>query len=115
MGRIRQQRVAEAVRDELSRMLQRDLKDPRIGLASIVQVEMSQDLRHAKVYVSVYGSAEEQDRTMEALNSAKGLLRREVTRRLKLRYAPEITFVPDTSIRHGARIAELLRQIQEDQ
>ena len=111
MGQIRQQRVAEAVRAEISHMLQYELKDPRLGFASIVQVEMSRDLRHAKVYVSVYGSEEEQAATLQALESAKGLIRREVTRRLKLRYAPEIVFVPDESIAHGARIAQLLRQL----
>ncbi|HEX6990067.1 MAG TPA: 30S ribosome-binding factor RbfA [Bacillota bacterium] len=114
MGRIRQQRVAEAVRDELSRMLQRELKDPRVGLASIVQVELSQDFRHARVYVSVYGSAEEQEQAMRALDGARGWLRREIGRRLQLRYAPELTFVADASIRHGAHIAELLRRIRED-
>src|SRR5690606_33109904 len=70
MGRIRRQRVAEAIRQELGHMLQRELKDPRIGLASIVQVEVSQDFRHAKVYVSVYGSAEEQEQAMRALQGA---------------------------------------------
>ncbi|MFO7245676.1 MAG: 30S ribosome-binding factor RbfA [Thermaerobacter sp.] len=114
MGRIRRQRVAEALRDELGRLLQMELKDPRVGLASIVQVEVSQDLRHARVYVSVYGSEEEQRQAMQALNGAKGWLRGEVGRRLGLRYAPELTFVADSSIRHGARISELLRSLKEE-
>lgn len=114
MGRIRRQRVAEAIRQELGHMLQRELKAPRIGLASIVQVEVSQDFRHAKVYVSVYGSAEEQEQAMRALQGARGWLRREVGRRLQLRYAPELAFIADTSIEHGAHISELLRRIRED-
>jgi len=112
MAGIRRQRVAEAVREELGRMLQQELKDPRIGLASIVQVEMSPDLRHARVYVSVYGSAQEQ--AMRALAGARGWLRRELGRRLQLRHVPELTFVADPSIRHGAHISELLRRLHED-
>ena len=114
MGEIRQQRVAEAVRAELSQILQRELKDPRLGFASIVQVEMSRDLRHAKIYVSVYGSEAEREATLAALEHAKGFLRREITRRLRLRYAPELVFAADESIRHGARIAELLRELRRE-
>ena len=114
MGQIRQQRVAEAVRAELSELLQKELKDPRLGFASVVQVEMSRDLRHAKIYVSVYGSDQERADTLAALEKASGFLRRELTRRLRLRYAPELVFIADDSIRHGARINELLKQLKSE-
>lgn len=112
MSSIRQQRVAGAVRAELSDLIQKELKDPRLGLVSIVQVEMSKDLRHAKVYVSVYGSADEVRSTLEVLDLAKGFLKTEVARRLRLRYVPELTFYADDSIKHGARIQELLHELQ---
>ncbi|HEY8450178.1 MAG TPA: 30S ribosome-binding factor RbfA [Bacillota bacterium] len=114
MGQIRQQRVAEAVRAELSELLQKELKDPRLGFASVVQVEMSRDLRHAKIYVSVYGSDQERADTLAALEKASGFLRRELTRRLRLRYAPQLVFIADDSIRHGARINELLKQLKSE-
>lgn len=115
MGSIRQRRVAVALRDELSQMLQTELKDPRLGFASIVQVEVSKDLRYADVYVSIMGSESDKEATMAALERAKGFLKREVTQRLRLRYAPELTFHVDESIEHGARIQKLLQELKEDE
>lgn len=112
MARVRQQRVAEAVRHELGSMLQREVKDPRLGFVSIVEVEMSKDLRYAKVHASIFGDAKDRENSLRALESAKGLLRTKLAQRLKLRYAPEITFVVDESIEHGARIANLLRELE---
>lgn len=114
MARIRPQRVAEALRVELSRLIQQELKDPRLGFVSIVSVEMSNDLRHAKIYVSVYGDEQAEQASLEALRSAQGFLRREVTQRLRLRLAPELQFIADPSIEHGAHISALLREIKKD-
>lgn len=107
---VRQERLAEAMKKDLSDIL-RVMKDPRIGLASIVNVEVTRDLRHAKVYVSVFGDEDEQAASLAALIKAQGFIRSEMAKVLSLRYTPEIRFFPDQSIAHGARIADLLRTI----
>ncbi len=113
MGTRRIARVNELIRDEVTEMLTRHLRDPRLtGLVSITAVETSPDLRHAKVYVSVYGDEDQQKAVMAALRSAAGFIRRELGERLRLRYIPEIQFKLDESIARGARILELLRQVQ---
>ena len=109
----RPERLAEVIKEEVSAMLRGELKDPRIGFATITGVEVSSDLRHAKIYVSVYGSAEEQKSTLEALQAARGYVKGELGRRLRLRYAPEVVFKLDPSLERGARIMELLQEVRE--
>lgn len=109
---MRHQRIAEQIRDEIAQMLRDEVKDPRIGFTSIVKVEVSTDLRVAKVYVSVFGNDEAKRNTMKGLESATPFIRHELAQRLRLRYVPEVRFVLDESIAHGARIAELLHQIR---
>ncbi len=108
----RANRVAEAIKKEVAQMLRDELKDPRIGFVTVTSVEVSPDLRHAKVFFSIYGSVEEKQQTLKALNSAQGFVRSELGKRLRLRYAPEIVFRFDESIEHGARIMELLEEVQ---
>ncbi|WP_227766597.1 30S ribosome-binding factor RbfA [Zhaonella formicivorans] len=110
----RSQRVAEEMKREVAEILRNELKDPRIGFVTITSVEVSGDLRYAKVYVSVYGKSEEQKQTLEALNKASGFVRREIGKRIQLRYTPEIVFKFDESIEHGAKIAELLNKVQAE-
>lgn len=112
---MRQQRLADQIRDEVAQMLQEEVKDPRIGFASIVKVDLSGDLRVAKIHVSVLGSQEAKQETLKGLESALGFIRRELGRRLRLRHVPELRFVLDEGIAHGARIAELLREIHEEE
>lgn len=112
---MRNQRIAEQIRDEIAQMLREEVKDPRIGFASIVKVELSGDLRVAKVYVSVLGDAEAKKNTQKGLESALGFVRRELAHRLNLRFAPEVRFVMDESIAHGAKIAELIHKIKADE
>ncbi|MBX6376992.1 MAG: 30S ribosome-binding factor RbfA [Clostridia bacterium] len=112
MSRGRALRVADAMREELGRIVQNELKDPRIGFASILRVDVSDDLRHARVHVSVLGDEQARKDTLRALEGARGFLRGEVARRLRLRVAPELVFVADTSIEYGVRISELLRELQ---
>lgn len=107
----RTNRIGEAIKAEISDILQNELKDPRVGFASIVKVEVSNDLRHTKVYVSVLGGDEEKRRTLEGLNSAKGFIRGEIGRRIRLRHAPEISFQLDESIEQGIRISRLINEI----
>ena len=112
----RSDRVAEAIREEVATFLAEDAKDPRItGLVTVTGVEITRDLRHAKVFVSVMGSDSERASTFDGLASAAGHLRSRVGRALRLRLAPEIVFRADESVAHAARIEDLLARIKEAQ
>src|SRR3990172_5497060 len=103
------QRINDLLREEISDLLRRELKDPRIGgLVTITEVDVSPDLRQAKVFVSVLGSEEEKASTFRALAAAAHFLRRELRKRLTIRRTPELTFLPDDSLERGARILSLL-------
>lgn len=112
MSRDRATRVAHHIQEELGRILTRGLKDPRVGFVTITGVELSPDLRHARVYYSVMGTEEEKRQTAEGLGAAKGFLKREVARALSLRYVPELRFLYDDSAERGARIEKLLREVR---
>jgi ribosome-binding factor A len=101
-------RVGEMIRMEISQLLIRELKDPRIGLTTVTEVKMSPDLKQARVYVSVLGGAEERQKTLAGLNSATSHIRHAIGERLRLRTAPELSFCYDPSIEYGARIEELI-------
>ena len=111
----RQEKLGELIAVELSDLLRTRMKDPRVGFASITHVEVSGDLRHAKIFVSVMGSEEEQVTTMRALKHATGFLRHELAGRIVLRYMPELVFKLDNSIAEGARILELIHQIEQEE
>ena len=113
MTSMRAERLAEVIRAEASEIFQRDLKDPRIGFVSITDVEVTADLRHAKIFVSVLGDEEAKQRSMAGLNRAKGHIRSELGRRLALRFVPEIHFRLDESIERGSRIVSLIREVTE--
>lgn len=107
----RSERLGELILAEVSAMLARGLKDPRIGFVTLTRAEMSEDLRYVKLFVSILGSEQDKARTLQGLASATGYIRRQLGRAIQLRYTPEITFLIDTSYEHGAKIAQLLRQI----
>jgi ribosome-binding factor A len=107
----RSERLGELILAEVSALIARDIKDPRIGFVTFTRVEMSDDLRYAKVFASILGSEQEKARTLQGLSSATGYIRRHLGRALHLRYTPEITFLIDASLEHGAKIAQLLRQL----
>ena len=110
----RAERVAEAIREEVATFLAEDAKDPRItGLVTVTGVDVTRDLRHAKVYVSVMGSDAERAATFDGLASVATHLRSRVGRALRLRLAPEITFQLDDSIARAARIESLLAQLKD--
>ena len=111
----RQERLGELIATELSDLLRTRVKDPRVGFASITRVEVSGDLRHAKIHVSVMGSPQERAETMRGLKSATGFLRHELATRIVLRYMPEIVFKLDTSIEEGTRILELIKQVEQEE
>jgi len=110
----RQEKLGELIAAELSDLLRTRVKDPRVGFASITHVEVSGDFRHAKVFVSVMGSPEEREATMQGLKKATGFLRHELATRLVLRYMPEIAFKLDKSIEEGARIRELIQKVEQE-
>ena len=111
----RQEKLGELIVVELSDLLRTRLKDPRVGFASITHVEVSGDLRHAKVFVSVMGNPEEQEGTMIGLKHAAGFLRHELAGRLVLRFMPELVFKLDMSIEQGSHVLELIRQIEQEE
>lgn len=112
MASNRIHRINDEIQRELAAQL-RNLKDPRVsGMVSITRVDTTNDLRYARVYVSALDKAREKD-VLKGLKSASGFLRRELGRALQLRYTPELQFIGDGSIEHGAHILELLRQEEE--
>lgn len=115
MDELRLGRVAHALQREISDILRNDIKDPRVGFVSITDVEVSPDMRQAKVYFSVMGDADDKRRAKEGLQSGSGFIRTEVARRIRLRHAPEITFHLDESIERGVRVIDLMNKLSEGQ
>lgn len=97
------------IREEVSQIIIRELKDPRIGFVTITKVDVSDDLRLAKIYYSVFGEEGEKEESLKGLESAKGYIKRELGRRVRLKYMPEITFIFDDSMEYGSRMEELLQ------
>jgi ribosome-binding factor A len=110
MSPDRMRRVNEAVREVLSGRIAEGLKDPRIGFVTVTAVETSPDLRHARVYVSVLGEAEERARTLAGLESSHGVLQGFIARELRLKRTPTLEFLYDESVDRSMRIAELLER-----
>jgi len=108
MSSTRTARVARQVQQELSQILEEDLKDPRVGMVTLTSVQMTPDLRLARVYFSRLGPAAEREEAREALEHASGFLRRELGNRLRLRYLPELRFFVDDSLDRYDRISRLL-------
>jgi ribosome-binding factor A len=104
--------VAEEIQQIVSYLIQRELKDPRIGFATITNVEVTTDLRFARIYVSVMGSEEERKDTMAALQSARGFVRHEVATRMTTRTVPEIQFKLDRGLEYSDQINRLLSEIK---
>jgi len=107
-------RIGELIKEELSMLLLREVRDPRIGFITLTGVKMSGDLRLAKVYFSMIGSEEDRCSTLEGLGKAKGYLKRELAKRLNLRCMPDIIFYFDTSVEYGERIESIIRRIKTD-
>lgn len=110
----RQRQVAELLHEEISLLIQRRARDPRLRLVTITGVEMSSDLRVAHVYVSVLGSGEDVEESLAGLRHAAGFLRRELGASLSLRYLPEIVFRLDDSLERGFRIDRLLNSLHDE-
>jgi ribosome-binding factor A len=109
MGR-RPERLAEEIREEVARMIVSELKDPRLGFVTVVRVEVAHDLRYARVHVGVLGNEAEREKSLTALRSAAGFVRRELGRRLRIHHTPEIDFRYDKGLDATDRVARLLAE-----
>ncbi len=110
------ERVNSLIRQELSELLRRQVKDPRLGdFIAVTAVATSADMKHAKVFVSRMGSAEEKQETLGVLSSASGFLRRELIKRLRMRRVPELSFQWDDSIERGDHLLRMIDQVSSDE
>lgn len=110
MSGPRREKVADLVRDAIARLIQSELHDARRGFVTVTAVEMSGDLRHARVFVSVLQEGPAREQALEALQAARGFIRKRLGAMLRLRYTPEIVFRLDTSIEYGSRIEDLIEK-----
>lgn len=114
MAGYRLDRINEDMKRNLSDIL-RDVKDPRISkLLSVVRVEVSGDMSYAKIFVSAIEGFEKTKESVKGLKSASGYIKRELSSRLKMRKMPELTFIPDDSIAHGAKISKIIKEFEEN-
>ena len=114
MSKVRVSRIGEQMKKELSQIIQREIKDPRIGFVTVTGVEVTGDLQQAKVFISVMGNNEQRENSLAALQKAKGFIRSEVGKRIQLRHTPDLVFKIDESIEYGSKIETLLNDIKKD-
>jgi ribosome-binding factor A len=114
VGQLRVEKVQELMKQEISQIILRELKDPRIGFVTVTSVECTGDLREAKVYVSLMGNESQVKSCWMGLNSSLGFIRREIGKRIRLRVTPEISFALDKSLDYSAHIQELLLKIKAE-
>ncbi|MDB9313390.1 30S ribosome-binding factor RbfA [Spirulina sp. CS-785/01] len=109
-------RVSSLIKREVSQLLCNGIKDDRVGagMVSVTDVDVSGDLQHAKIFVSIYGTEEARAETMEGLRSSTSFVRRELGQRIRLRRTPEVMFLEDRSLERGDRIIHLLNQLNQD-
>ena len=110
----RVEKIREAIKQEASDII-RQMKDPRIGFVTVTDVEVSRDLRHVKIFVSVLGDEESRQTSLEGLERATGYIRTEIGQRIRLRHTPEIAFRWDSSMERGARISQILHELKQGQ
>jgi ribosome-binding factor A len=114
MSAQRSERVQEAIRQEISKIVHFEMKDPRLGFITITRVELTKDLRYARVYFSVLGSEKERALTLKGLNSARGYIKGLIADRIKLRFTPEISFRIDESLGHVRHIEDILDKLKKE-
>ncbi|AIF51746.1 MULTISPECIES: 30S ribosome-binding factor RbfA [unclassified Pelosinus] len=115
MGQLRVEKVQEFIKQEISKIILTELKDPRVGFATITQVEATADLRSAKIYVSLMGNDEQKAETWKGLQSALGYMRSEIGKRIRMRITPELSLHIDESLNYSAHIQELLIKIKQEE
>jgi ribosome-binding factor A len=109
----RSHRVGDLIKEEVADIIHRRIKDPRVGFVTVTGVDLTEDLKIARVYVSILKEEERQE-TLEILNSAKNFVRSELSGRLRMKFIPTVEFRLDTSIEYGDKIEKLLKQIREE-
>ncbi|MDM5213342.1 30S ribosome-binding factor RbfA [Peribacillus sp. RS7] len=112
---LRSNRVGEQMKKELSEIIGRKIKDPRIGFVTVTDVAVTGDLQQATVYISVLGDQEQREKTLQGLAKAKGFMRSEIGQRIRLRKTPELFFEFDESVDYGNRIESLISQINSEE
>lgn len=115
MSQLRIEKIQELMKQEISKIILQELKDPRIGFVTVTQVEITRDLSIAKVYVSIMGSDQQIADCWAGLNSSLGFIRREVGHRIRLRITPELQFVADKSLDYSEHIQKLLLKIEQEE
>lgn len=110
----RMKRVNEACKEALGEIIQGEIKDPRVGFVTVTRVEVSPDLRVARVWISFLGTAEESEASLEALKKARGFLRRELGKRVRLRYTPELVLHRDRGAETSQRVQDLIHHLEEE-
>ncbi|MCM1024292.1 MAG: 30S ribosome-binding factor RbfA [Prevotella sp.] len=115
MPNFRNGRLSEDIKREISGLIREEIKDPRVnaGLVSVVRTELSGDSSHCKVYISSLDGEEAAKTAVKGLESASGMMKRQISNRLRLRKCPELKFIADNSIEHSAEIARMLESIEE--
>jgi ribosome-binding factor A len=115
MGQLRTEKVQEFIKQELSKIILTELKDPRIGFITVTKVDVTGDLRSAKAFISLMGNDEEKAATWQALQHALGYMRSEIGKRIRLRFTPELSLHIDESLEYSSRIQELLTKIKTEE
>ena len=114
MSSARPERVQEALRQEISRIVQNEINDPRLGFLTITAVELTRDLRFARVYFSVLGEDKKKHLALKGLNSAKGYIKGLLSDRIKLKFMPDMEFKIDVSFEHTKKISDILEKIKKE-
>lgn len=115
MGQLRVEKVQEFIKQEISKIILTELKDPRIGFVTVTRVEATGDLRSAKIYLSLLGSDEQKAETWAGLTKALGYMRAEIGKRIRLRFTPELSLHLDETLEYSARIQELILKIKQEE
>lgn len=110
----RPERVGEEIRQEIGRLLQREVHDPRIGFVTVTRVKMSPDLQQARIYYTLIGDERTKKETARGLDQARPFLRRQIASRIRLRRVPELTFEFDRGVEYQDRVEQLLREIDDE-
>jgi ribosome-binding factor A len=110
----RPKRVGEQVKKEIADLLTKGIKDPRVGFVSVMEVRMSPDLRYANVYVSLFGEEKERKSSLIGLQQASGFIRKELGKRLRIRYTPEVRFFEDTSLDRAFHLEDVFKELEKE-
>lgn len=114
MASTRQNKVRQLLKQEVSDIIRREIKDPRLGFLTVTDAEITADLKHSKVYVTILGDEQERKQSMDVLKHAQHFIRQEFGKRVRMKILPDIQFFYDESVDRGVRIFELLEEIKRD-